>query len=65
MLLGRRVAAAFGVSAPYFSVARVAGAAVVVVPHPSGVNHWYNEPENVARMRRFMRALVRGSLEAV
>lgn len=30
----------------------------VVVPHPSGVNRWLNDAENVARLRGYMRSLV-------
>jgi uracil-DNA glycosylase len=30
---------------------------VVVAPHPSGVNLWWNDPANVARARAFWRAL--------
>jgi uracil-DNA glycosylase len=25
------------------------------IPHPSGINTWWNEPRNVARVRRFLR----------
>jgi len=57
VLLGQRVARAFGVRPDYFVERRVAGARVFVVPHPSGIVRWYNDPANVARMRRFMRAV--------
>lgn len=30
---------------------------VVVVPHPSGVNRWWNDPQNEARAREFLAAL--------
>src|SRR5262249_10932860 len=30
-----------------------------VFPHPSGVSHYWNDPDNVRRARRFMRALVK------
>lgn len=59
VLLGRRAASAFGVKADYFDQVNVFGAEVVVVPHPSGINRWYNKPSNVAKMRRFMRQLAR------
>jgi hypothetical protein len=32
---------------------------VAILPHPSGVNHWYNDPRNVARARRFLRSALR------
>lgn len=59
ILLGHRTAAAFGVRDGYLAKRRVDGADVVVLPHPSGINRWYNDPANVARARRFMRAAVR------
>lgn len=61
VLLGLRTARAFGVQAAYFVRQRVACANVVVLPHPSGVNRWWNVPANAARARRFLR---RAALEA-
>jgi len=59
ILLGRRVAAAFGFSqqdwfAP-FCIAPTQGlaAAVIVAPHPSGASRWWNEPRNWNAARRF------------
>ena len=50
VLLGKRVAAAFGAAAaPYYMLIPIApdGQKVaVVIPHPSGVNHLYNEEEH-------------------
>ena len=60
VLLGKRVGSAFRVSTDYFEPIVVGRARIVVVPHPSGVNRWYNEPSNVARMRAFMRGLLVG-----
>lgn len=37
----------------------VAAPLFAVSPHPSGVNHFWNEPANVARARRFWRRLAR------
>ena len=47
LLLGRRVAAAFGVvDWPYLVPMRWEGGPVAaVVPHPSGVCRWWNDPE--------------------
>jgi uracil-DNA glycosylase len=57
LLCGRRVAAAFGLAAaPYFAWCDVDGRRVAVIPHPSGVSRWWNDPENVARARAFLRA---------
>lgn len=66
VLLGRNVAAAFGLAdLPYLQWAalddgrRRGWPRVAVVPHPSGVNHFWNDPANVARAERFLRALAR------
>lgn len=61
ILLGLRTASAFGLSVGYFRRVRVGRAVAVVVPHPSGVNRWYNERANLRRMRAFMRAAARGA----
>lgn len=56
LLCGRRVAAAFGLArAPYLEWLSVDGRQVAVIPHPSGVCRWWNDPENVARARAFLR----------
>lgn len=36
------------------------GFRVAVIPHPSGVNHWWNEPANRRRFRRFVEEEMRG-----
>jgi uracil-DNA glycosylase len=59
ILLGFAVARAFGVRRGYFQRAEVRGIAAVVAPHPSGISHWWNEPANVRRARRFWRRLAR------
>lgn len=60
LLAGRGVARAFGVRAPFFEWARVGPARVAVIPHPSGVSRWWNEPANLERAERFMRAITGG-----
>jgi uracil-DNA glycosylase len=58
--LGWRVADALSVKAGgYFEPVPLRGSVAYVVPHPSGINRWYNERSNVAKMRRFMRRLAR------
>lgn len=60
LLLGKRVAAAFRISnVPYFDCFLVNHAKAYVVPHPSGVNRWWNDPENELQMMRFMQRLVK------
>lgn len=54
LLAGRVVAAAFGLAdAEYFEPR----GRFHVIPHPSGVSHWWNDPANVRRARRFLRAV--------
>lgn len=68
LLCGRRVAQAFGLGrAPFLEWVegdarggRTNGAGrptarVAVIPHPSGVCRWWNDPENVDAARRFLR----------
>lgn len=63
ILLGKRVAAAFGASPEYFSLQRVGTKAdVYVVPHPSGVNRWWNEAANRGKMHDFMQYLMFDSI---
>lgn len=56
--LGRRVAQvviAGGSGFPFFrwTTARSSGL-VAVIPHPSGIVRWWNEPENVEKARTFL-----------
>jgi len=43
---GRGVARALGVKAGFLEWTIWRGAPLLVLPHPSGVNHWWNDPEN-------------------
>ena len=61
LILGKRAGAAFGfVQVDYFQKMALYGAIVYVVPHPSGLNRWWNDPENELQMMRFMRELIEG-----
>jgi uracil-DNA glycosylase len=53
ILLGRSVAKAFGLNVGYLKWVNI-GFDVAVVPHPSGINRWWNEARNKAAARRFM-----------
>lgn len=54
ILLGKRVAKAFGVEQPWFWwVDNIA-----VVPHPSGLNRWWNDPQNTARATEFWKLVI-------
>jgi uracil-DNA glycosylase len=57
LLIGRGVARAFDVDAPFLRWVRRGDARIAVVPHPSGVNLWWNSAENRRRARRFLRRL--------
>lgn len=60
ILLGRRVARAFGLAEQhYFEPVWVGRSPVFVVPHPSGVNAWFNDPAHARQMRMFLAVLVR------
>ena len=65
LMAGRRVARAFGVPASvrYLEPFTVRGTAAYVVPHPSGVNRWFNAETNRARFRRFFQALDRVAVD--
>jgi hypothetical protein len=57
---GRGVAAAFNVGREdYFRVFMFGGQRAVVVPHPSGINRWWNDDGNRRRARRFFGRLRR------
>ena len=61
MFVGLAVAAAFAFTEPPCVWRRIAipRRALGVVPHPSGVNTWYNDPANVDIARRFLREAVK------
>lgn len=56
ILLGQRVADAFAFHWPLLNWVSVGGVTVAIVPHPSGKNLWWNEPENRSQARRFLRS---------
>ncbi len=64
LLAGRKVAAAFGLPradrAEGMGWYPLRGGFVTVIPHPSGVNLWYNDADNRACLGVFLRAALRG-----
>jgi uracil-DNA glycosylase len=57
VLAGTQVATAFGVAKLDRLVwHRLRGAKIGIIPHPSGLNRWWNEPENRDAARRFLRS---------
>jgi len=66
ILLGRRVADAFGHSLPFFEVQRSQGLTMkarmvlrMALPHTSGRNRYWNDPKNIARAKRVLKDLMR------
>lgn len=57
LLAGKRVAAAFGVRRlEYFREFRLGASPAAIIPHPSGVNRWWNDAGNRRRASLFLRA---------
>lgn len=61
LLMGRGPARALGVAAPYLVGTVLRGRRAVVVPHPSGVNRWWNDPANAARATAVLRSIAAGA----
>lgn len=61
-MCGRRVAAAFDHRDPALPYLRWSEEGEpfrwAMLPHPSGVNRWWNEPENREAAREFLRQLL-------
>jgi hypothetical protein len=65
VLLGARVCAAFGVEeVEWLGWYRRPdlGCAMIAFPHPSGLNHWWNDASNRVRARDLMQAVAHGEL---
>lgn len=62
VMAGRNVAAAFGFKrVRYFEEIVRDGVVFVMVPHPSGVNMWWNDRGNERQAEIFLRSLVGAS----
>lgn len=61
VMLGHRVAGAFGVRADYFAWVRLGSSRAAVFPHPSGLNRYWNVPENRRRASVFLRGVLSAS----
>ena len=58
LLVGKQVAQACGFKhASYFDLLFMNNVSTFIVPHPSGVNRWWNDPANREKAEAFMRAL--------
>jgi uracil-DNA glycosylase len=65
VLCGKNVRDAFGFTEDFFEVGacfcgKSSAFCYATIPHPSGVNHWWNAPENVERAGEFLREFVQG-----
>lgn len=66
LLMGRKVQAVFDLKGlEYLRRYKVhregfEGHIVIVFPHPSGINTWWNEPENAERAAKLMRKVLGG-----
>lgn len=60
LILGKRAASAFRITdVAYFQPLTINGAKVYIMPHPSGVNTWWNLLENELQAIRFMHRIVK------
>lgn len=62
VMLGQEVQKAFGFKAelpPYDRVLGASGVTLVAFPHPSGRNHYWNDPDNEATAARHLQDLIR------
>ncbi len=57
LFAGKRVARAFDLELDYFGWVPFERGSACVVPHPSGVNHWWNDAKNHRRACRFLRGV--------
>lgn len=59
-VLGKRTAKALGVEPTFLQLSRGPRFDSIVVPHPSGVNRWWNDPANRRRAQRAIGRVLRG-----
>jgi hypothetical protein len=65
VLLGKRVAEAFRLPLFYFEEMKEPDHTFIVMPHPSGVNRWFNDSRNLTEAQSFMRRMVEQAKEVV
>jgi hypothetical protein len=60
ILAGKAVAKVFmpKTDPQYFAPYKSGNMTIYVIPHPSGINHFWNDPTNVDKASRFLRAIV-------
>lgn len=60
VLCGGVVASAFGLAGDPLSQAYVSGSRCLMLPHPSGRSHWWNEPKNRSKAATTVRSMLPG-----
>lgn len=65
VLCGGQVARSFGLDLIPLVAARHANRTVMLVPHPSGLNRWWNDEEHERATSAALRSFVLGGLRAV
>lgn len=63
VFVGRAVSTAFGFSSPYLCWEKWQGRRAAVIPHPSGVNRWWNDADNTAAARAFLSKIPAGGFD--
>jgi len=58
VLCGKRVAKACQIDAEYLDVFDFDGKKAMILPHPSGVNRWWNDADDARRARKRLRTFV-------
>ena len=57
VFVGIKTAEAFSFKSAPLRWRKFNGGKAAILPHPSGINRWWNDPDNKKRAKRFMRAL--------
>lgn len=57
LVLGQRAAKALGLRAEYCTWQDHRGGLCAVIPHPSGINRWYNDAANVESLMIFLQTV--------
>jgi len=59
VFVGKNVAKAFGFARlDYFETIEIDGRIACVIPHPSGINRFWNDKENVEKAKNFLRRFI-------
>jgi hypothetical protein len=61
--LGKSVGRCFGVKDEFFTLTVDEGHELLIFPHPSGINRWWNDSGNRARAKRSLRRFCRNILD--